>query len=123
MLASPSAGSAFPDKHSLDVGLHTNGMLIGDAAPDESNNTSVGHDNKNKEKSEEQVTNDLSCDAEQQGEDEDEEREDEDEDEDSDEEEEEEEPTLKYDRMGGPINDLLKKDSISALTVANKLVV
>ena len=43
--------------------------------------------------------------------------------EEEDEDEEDEEPTLKYERMPGPINDLLKKDSISALTVSNKLVV
>ena len=47
----------------------------------------------------------------------------EEEDEDEDDEDEDEEPTLKYERMPGPINDLLKKDSISALTVSNKLVV
>jgi len=35
------------------------------------------------------------------------------------EDEEEDEPTLKYERMGGPINDLLKKDSASALAVSN----
>lgn len=53
----------------------------------------------------------------EEGEDEDEDEEDEDED------DEDEEPTLKYERMPGSINDLLKKDSISALTVSNKLVV
>ncbi|KAI6017010.1 hypothetical protein BKA83DRAFT_347458 [Pisolithus microcarpus] len=41
---------------------------------------------------------------------------------DEDEDEEDEEPTLKYERMTGPINDLLKKDSISAVSVSNKLV-
>ncbi|OAX39598.1 vacuolar protein sorting-associated protein 41 [Rhizopogon vinicolor AM-OR11-026] len=63
------------------------------------------------------------------GEDEDEdesgeEDEDEEEEEESDEDgdEEEDEPTLKYERMSGPINDLLKKDSASALAVSNKLL-
>lgn len=39
------------------------------------------------------------------------------------EDEEEDEPTLKYERMGGAINDLLKKDSASALAVSNNLLV
>ncbi|KAG2745276.1 vacuolar protein sorting-associated protein 41 [Suillus brevipes Sb2] len=38
------------------------------------------------------------------------------------EDEEENEPTLKYERMGGAINDLLKKDSASALAVSNNLL-
>lgn len=38
------------------------------------------------------------------------------------EDEEEDEPTLKYERMGGAINDLLKKDSASALAVSNNLL-
>ncbi|KAI9569265.1 hypothetical protein HD554DRAFT_2092425 [Boletus coccyginus] len=46
--------------------------------------------------------------------------EEEDEEEDDDDEEEEEEPSLKYERMGGAVNDLLKKDSASALAVSNK---
>jgi hypothetical protein len=37
--------------------------------------------------------------------------------------EEEEEPVLKYERIGGPLNDLLKKDSASALAISNKLLV
>lgn len=45
------------------------------------------------------------------------------EDEDDYEDEEEDEPTLKYERMGGAVNDLLKKDSASALAVSNKLLV
>jgi hypothetical protein len=49
-------------------------------------------------------------------EDEDEECEDEDEDED-------EEPALKYERFGGAFQDLLKKDSSSALVVSNKYLV
>ncbi|KAG1870933.1 vacuolar assembling protein VPS41 [Suillus tomentosus] len=48
--------------------------------------------------------------------------EDEGEDEDDYEDEEEDEPTLKYERMGGAVNDLLKKDSASALAVSNKLL-
>ncbi|KAF9458458.1 hypothetical protein BDZ94DRAFT_1270495 [Collybia nuda] len=56
--------------------------------------------------------------------DEDDEGEDEDEDEDEDEEEEDDddEPALKYERIGGALPDLLKKDSGSALTIANKLM-
>jgi U3 small nucleolar RNA-associated protein 14 len=54
---------------------------------------------------------------------EEEEEEEEDEAEDDHEDEEEDEPTLKYERMSGPINDLLKKDSASALAVSNKLLV
>ena len=51
------------------------------------------------------------------------------EDDDSNEEEEDsddegdEEPALKYERLGGPVNDLLQKDSASSLTIANKLMV
>ncbi|KAG2130198.1 uncharacterized protein EDB93DRAFT_1095067 [Suillus bovinus] len=47
---------------------------------------------------------------------------DEEEGEDEYEDEEEDEPTLKYERMGGAINDLLKKDSASALAVSNNLL-
>ena len=59
------------------------------------------------------------------GEEEDEEEENEEEDGDDEdvEEEEEEEPSLKYERMGGAVNDLLKKDSVSALAVSNKCLV
>ena len=56
------------------------------------------------------------------GEEEDEEEENEEDGEDDDDEE-EEEPSLKYERMGGAINDLLKKDSASALAVSNKCLV
>ncbi|KAG9317886.1 vacuolar protein sorting-associated protein 41 [Chiua virens] len=41
-------------------------------------------------------------------------------DDDEEEEEEDEEPSLKYERMGGAVNDLLKKDSASALAVSGK---
>jgi vacuolar protein sorting-associated protein 41 len=44
------------------------------------------------------------------------------EDEEGDEDEEEEEPALKYDRLGG-IQELLKKDSASALAISNKFLV
>lgn len=57
------------------------------------------------------------------GEGDDVEEEDEEDDEDDYEDEEEDEPTLKYERMSGAINDLLKKDSASALAVSNKLLV
>ncbi|KIN93076.1 hypothetical protein M404DRAFT_36420 [Pisolithus tinctorius Marx 270] len=42
--------------------------------------------------------------------------------EDEEEDDDDEEPTLKYERMSGPINDLLRKDSISAISVSNKLI-
>lgn len=51
------------------------------------------------------------------------EEEDEEEDDDDDDDDEEEEPFLKYERMGGAVNDLLKKDSASALAVSNKCLV
>ncbi|KAF8555539.1 vacuolar protein sorting-associated protein 41 [Imleria badia] len=54
------------------------------------------------------------------GEEEEDEEDEEEDDADADEDEEEEEPSLKYERMGGPVNDLLKKDSASALAVSNK---
>jgi hypothetical protein len=55
----------------------------------------------------------------------DDEEEDEDEgDEDEDEgDEDDDEPALKYERIGGSIPDLLKRDSASALAIANKLMV
>jgi len=40
-----------------------------------------------------------------------------------DEEDEDEEPALKYERLGGAFQDLLKKDSASALAVSNKFLV
>jgi hypothetical protein len=51
-----------------------------------------------------------------------EDEEDEDE-EDEDDDEDDEEPALKYERLGGALGDLLKKDSASALAVSNKLLV
>jgi hypothetical protein len=56
-------------------------------------------------------------------EDEEEENEEDGDEEDEDIEEEEEEPSLKYERMGGAVNELLKKDSVSALAVSNKCLV
>lgn len=44
-------------------------------------------------------------------------------DEDDDDDEEEGEPSLKYERMSGSVNDLFKKDSVSALAVSNKCLV
>ena len=40
-----------------------------------------------------------------------------------DDEEDDEEPSLKYQRIGGAVPDLLRKDSASALAVSNKLLV
>ncbi|KAK7454562.1 Vacuolar protein sorting-associated protein 41 [Stygiomarasmius scandens] len=56
-------------------------------------------------------------------EDEENEEDEEDEDEDEDGEDEDEEPALKYERIGGLIPDLLKKDSASALAIASKFIV
>lgn|ERR1700722_3092537 len=42
---------------------------------------------------------------------------------DDDDEEEDEEPSLKYERIGGALPDLLKKDSASSLAISNKLLV
>ena len=47
----------------------------------------------------------------------------EEEDDEEDEEDEDEEPALKYERFGGAFQDLLKKDSASALVVSNKYLV
>jgi hypothetical protein len=50
--------------------------------------------------------------------------EDDDEDDEDDEDyEDDEEPSLKYKRIGGALDDLLKKDSASALAISNKLLV
>ncbi|KAF5330256.1 hypothetical protein D9758_014441 [Tetrapyrgos nigripes] len=46
----------------------------------------------------------------------------EDSDEEEDEEEDDEEPALKYERIGGSIPDLLKKDSASAMAISNKFM-
>jgi hypothetical protein len=43
--------------------------------------------------------------------------------EDEDDEDEDEEPALKYERIGGSVSDLLKKDSASALAISNKIMV
>lgn len=45
------------------------------------------------------------------------------EEEEEDEEEDEDEPALKYERMGGTLSDLLKKDTASTLSISNKLLV
>ena len=45
------------------------------------------------------------------------------EDEDEEDEEEDEEPALKYERIGGSVPDLLKKDSASALAISKKTMV
>lgn len=76
-----------------------------DVVKEESVDVEVGqdHDNNGGEEEDEDEENDVD------GEEEDD--------------EEEEEPSLKYERMGGAINDLLKKDSASALTVSNKCLV
>lgn len=54
---------------------------------------------------------------------EDEDSEDDEEGEDDDDEDDDEEPTLKYDRLGGSVHDLLHKDSASALAYSNKKLV
>ncbi|TFK69442.1 vacuolar assembling protein VPS41 [Pluteus cervinus] len=48
--------------------------------------------------------------------------EDDEDDEDDDEDEDDEEPSLKYERIGGALPDLLKKDAASAITIANSLM-
>ena len=45
------------------------------------------------------------------------------EDEDGDEEDDDDEPALKYERFGGAFQDLLKKDSASALAVSTRFLV
>jgi hypothetical protein len=57
------------------------------------------------------------------GEEEEEDEGEEEEDEDEEEEDEDEEPALKYERFGGAFQDLLKKDSASALAVSSKFLV
>ena len=89
----------------------------GDADTGEGESES-GEDDANEESLDVGVTHDHDDDG---GEEEEENEEDGD-DEDV-EEEEEEEPSLKYERMGGAVNDLLKKDSVSALAVSNKCLV
>jgi vacuolar protein sorting-associated protein 41 len=48
---------------------------------------------------------------------------DDEEDEEDEDEDEDEEPALKYERIGGSVSDLLKKDSASALAISNKIMV
>ncbi|KAG5644802.1 hypothetical protein DXG03_007624 [Asterophora parasitica] len=78
-----------------------------------------------KSDSDEEDTDDEEGDNDEDDEDEDEEdEEDEEEEEEEDEEEDEDddEPALKYERIGGSVPDLLKKDTASALAVANKIM-
>ncbi|KII94565.1 hypothetical protein PLICRDRAFT_97705 [Plicaturopsis crispa FD-325 SS-3] len=56
----------------------------------------------------------------EEGDEDEDEDDDESEDDDEDEDEDDEEPALKYERIGGSLQDLLKKDSASALAIANK---
>ena len=53
----------------------------------------------------------------------DEEKDEDDDEEDEDDDDDDDEPALKYERIGGSIPDLLKKDTASALSIANKLMV
>jgi hypothetical protein len=55
--------------------------------------------------------------------DDDEEESDEGSDEEEEDDDDDEEPALKYERIGGSVGDLLKKDSASALAISNKLMV
>ncbi|KAF5387652.1 hypothetical protein D9615_000773 [Tricholomella constricta] len=66
-------------------------------------------------------SNEEETEEEEEEEDDNEEGEDDDDDEDEDEED-DDEPALKYERIGGSVPDLLKKDSASALAIANKLM-
>lgn len=78
-----------------------------------------GEDDAEEETSDVKVSHDRDDDG---GKEEDDD-ENEEEDGDNDDDEEEEEPSLKYERMGGAVNDLLKKDSASALAVSSKCLV
>lgn len=94
------------DSHSADENASSGGYMDQETA---------AHESEGGEVEDESVEDD-----EDDGEDEEEEEEEGDDDH---EDEEEDEPTLKYERMSGAINDLLKKDSASALAVSNKLLV
>jgi hypothetical protein len=78
---------------------------------DATKSTGNGHHSESEGTDEEEAENE---------DDEDDSEEEEDEDDDDDE---DVEPTLKYERFGGAFQDLLKKDSASALVVSNKYLV
>jgi len=93
----------------LELGHEDAANTIGDGQHSESDGT-------DEEKEDE---GDDDGDGDEEEEEEEEEGEDEDEEEDD---EEDEEPALKYERFGGAFQDLLKKDSASALAVSNKFL-
>jgi hypothetical protein len=124
----PSSVTPHPEDYVSDNGVADHASVAPDAGPmaqtvqlhpeiqpkldheDAANTTGSAH------RSESDGTEDEE--DEDEGDEDDNEEDDEDEDEDED-----EEPALKYERFGGAFQDLLKKDSASALVVSNKYLV
>ncbi|KAF8432996.1 hypothetical protein L210DRAFT_3557295 [Boletus edulis BED1] len=111
---------AAPGNGAEDGRTNGNGNAMEESEEDESEGDADTEEGESVD-GEEEKSSDVGHDDDN-GEDEDEEEDDDEDDDEDDEEEgeEEEEPALKYERMGGPVNDLLKKDSASALAVSNK---
>jgi hypothetical protein len=113
-MSSPDPSSTIHNG-SLDINGHGEKLVVASESPDEMSGDEHGHSHNNG-----RLANDASDVSEDEGGvDEDEgEKSDEDSEEDDD-----EEPALKYERIGGELPDLLKKDSASALAISNNLLV
>jgi hypothetical protein len=100
---------------SLDVNGHGEKLGVASESPDEMSGDEHGHgdDNGRLASDSSDVSEDDRVVDEDEGE-----KSDEDSEEDDD-----EEPALKYERIGGDLPDLLKKDSASALAISNNLLV
>ena len=122
---------ATPNSHAEDRRTNGNGNARRESERGESNGDTVteGGESEDGEEDAEAETSDVKMGHDHDGDGGKEEDEDEEEEEDNEEEDgedndgEEEEPSLKYERMGGAVNDLLKKDSASALAVSGKHLV
>ncbi|KIJ69735.1 hypothetical protein HYDPIDRAFT_120723 [Hydnomerulius pinastri MD-312] len=103
----------------------TNGNASLGQESDSADDDEIGEDGGSESEDSEAVAKDDGVEASESGEEEedaDDEVEEENEDDDDDDDDDDDEPALKYERMGGATNDLLKKDSVSALAISNKLM-
>ena len=120
---------ATPNSHGEDRRTNGNGNARRESERGESNGDTVteGGESEDGEEDAEAETSDVKMGHDHDGDggkEEDEEEEEDNEEEDGEDNDgEEEEPSLKYERMGGAVNDLLKKDSASALAVSGKHLV
>ncbi|KAJ8487764.1 hypothetical protein ONZ45_g14207 [Pleurotus djamor] len=110
------ASSTSPDDVDVDYVEKDNQHAISDSPTQltdvEDGDASPGHGGSNQLHSSDEESGDLD----------DEDDDEYDEDDDDDDDEEEEEPSLKYERIGGSIPDLFRKDSASGVAIANKVM-